>query len=124
MDSEGYDVVEFILRLAEVEMGKQREKTTEMAEQLSADRAAMEAKENEVSMLMAEKDEMLAVTMTVDKLLADFLEADDNKNFDAQRALENEIVALMNRDADSSTGGSGDGVNGENIGYLENGDSE
>ncbi|KAL4376990.1 hypothetical protein GQ457_02G031730 [Hibiscus cannabinus] len=119
MDSEGYDVIEFILCLLEVEMGNEREKSREMAEQLRADGAAMEAKENERLMLIAHKDEMLAVTKTVDKLVADFLEADHNKNFDAQKAMENEIVALMSRD-DGNTGGSGGGVNGENIGYLEN----
>ncbi|KAK8634120.1 hypothetical protein V6N13_014949 [Hibiscus sabdariffa] len=108
-------------------MGNEREKTREMAEQLRADRAAMEAKENERLMLMADKDEMLAVTKTVDKLVANFLEADDDKNFDAQKDMENEIVALMSRDGghdDGNTGGSGGGVNGENIGYLEKGDSE
>ncbi|KAK9007014.1 hypothetical protein V6N11_019342 [Hibiscus sabdariffa] len=122
-DSEGYDVIEFILQLAEVEMGNEREKTREMAEQLLADRAAMEAKENERLMLTVDKDKMLALTKTVDKLVTDFLEADDDKNFDAQKAMENEIVALMSRD-EGNTGGSGGRFNGENIGYLEKGDSE
>ncbi|KAK8634115.1 hypothetical protein V6N13_014944 [Hibiscus sabdariffa] len=108
-------------------MGKKREKTREMEQQLRADRAAMKAREIERLMLMTDKDEMLAVKNTMDKLVADFLEADDNKNFDAQKAMENEIVALMSRDGgrdDDDSGGSDGSVNGENIGYLENDDND
>ncbi|KAB2005436.1 hypothetical protein ERO13_D11G248650v2 [Gossypium hirsutum] len=70
-----------------------------MAEQLRADGAALEALENKRLMLMNARDEKLAEKKAVDKLVFDFLEADDNMNFVAQRAMLNRIVDLMSRDA-------------------------
>ncbi|KAB2058744.1 hypothetical protein ES319_A11G254900v1 [Gossypium barbadense] len=70
-----------------------------MAEQLRADGAALEALENKRLMLMNERDEKLAEKKAVDKLVFDFLEADDNMNFVAQRAMLNRIVDLMSGDA-------------------------
>ncbi|KAG4176335.1 hypothetical protein ERO13_A11G238850v2 [Gossypium hirsutum] len=70
-----------------------------MAEQLRADGAALEALENKRLMLMNERDEKLAEKKAVDKLVFDFLEADDNMNFVAQRAMLNRIVDLMSSDA-------------------------
>ncbi|KAK5786010.1 hypothetical protein PVK06_040634 [Gossypium arboreum] len=99
MDREGNDVIDFILHRLEVELGKKREKTREMAEQLRADGAALEALENKRLMLMNERDEKLAEKKAVDKLVFDFLEADDNMNFVAQRAMLNRIVDLMSGDA-------------------------
>ncbi|GMI65106.1 hypothetical protein HRI_000179900 [Hibiscus trionum] len=102
-----------MLRLWEAELGKKRQKTREMEEQLRADRAAMDAKENELLMLMWERDQKLAEIKAVDELVSQFLEAEDNNNFDAQKAMMNQIVALMRND-------DGTGMNGENIGELEN----
>lgn len=91
-------VIKFLLylMLLEVEM---RMKTREMEEQLMAGRAALEAMENKRLMLMSERDEKLAEKNTVDKLVADFLQADSNGDFEAQKAMENQIVALISRDA-------------------------
>ncbi|MBA0618711.1 hypothetical protein Godav_028014 [Gossypium davidsonii] len=94
--------------LLEVEMRKKREKTREMEEQLRADRAALEAMENERLMLMRERDDKIAEKKTVDKLVADFLQADANGDFEAQKAMENQIVAFISRDA-GNTGPSGGG---------------
>ncbi|MBA0716214.1 hypothetical protein Golax_015064 [Gossypium laxum] len=69
-----------------------------MAEQLRANGAALEALENKRLMLMNARDEKLTEKKAVDKLVFDFLEADDNMNFVAQRAMLNRIVDLMSRD--------------------------
>ncbi|KAB2058743.1 hypothetical protein ES319_A11G254800v1 [Gossypium barbadense] len=110
MDPEKQDVIKFILylMLLEVEMRKKREKTEEMEKQLRADRAALEAMENKRLMLMSERDDKIAEKKTVDKLVADFLRADANGDFEAQKAMENQIVALISRDT-GDTGPSGGG---------------
>ncbi|KAK5786009.1 uncharacterized protein LOC108472924 [Gossypium arboreum] len=110
MDPEKQDVIKFILylMLLEVEMRKKREKTEEMEKQLRADQAALEAMENKRLMLMSERDDKIAEKKTVDKLVADFLRADANGDFEAQKAMENQIVALISRDA-GDTGPSGGG---------------
>ncbi|KAK8712892.1 hypothetical protein V6N13_148120 [Hibiscus sabdariffa] len=107
------NVIELILRFWEAELRKMREKTREMEEQLRADRSAMVAKENERLMLMRERDHKLAEIKAVHKLVSEFLEAGDNNNFHAQKAMKNQIIAFM-------TGG----MNGENIGELDNAQSQ
>ncbi|XVF30895.1 hypothetical protein REPUB_Repub16aG0097600 [Reevesia pubescens] len=96
MDSHGQDIVEDILRVAEVELGKDREKTKHMKELLGADLAALKAKEIVHEKLKREKNQMLAVEQANQKLVADFLEADDKKNFDAQKDMLGAIAAAMN----------------------------
>ncbi|XVE90110.1 hypothetical protein DITRI_Ditri20bG0051200 [Diplodiscus trichospermus] len=66
-----------------------------MKESLRAHEAAMEAKERERVMLLREKYQMLAVKEAEKKSVADFLEADsNNQNFD-EKAMMEDIVALM-----------------------------
>ncbi|XVF30893.1 hypothetical protein REPUB_Repub16aG0097400 [Reevesia pubescens] len=110
-------VADAILRFLEVEVGKERDKTRLMEESFMADRAALEAKERERSMLLREKDRILEVKKEKEKLVADFLEADGNKNFDDQKAMLDAIEALMSREGgDGSNAGEFDGGN---INYLE-----
>ncbi|XVF30897.1 hypothetical protein REPUB_Repub16aG0097800 [Reevesia pubescens] len=115
-------VADAILRFLEVEVGKERDMTRLMEESFMADRAALEAKERERSMLLREKDRILEVKKEKEKLVADFLEADGNKNFDDQKAMLDAIEALMSRvSGDGSNAGEFDGIYGAggNINYLE-----
>ncbi|XP_022744186.1 uncharacterized protein LOC111295087 isoform X1 [Durio zibethinus] len=94
-----------IVRVVEAELTKEREKTRLMEESLRADRAALEAKERERTMLVREKDRMVATKEAGDKLVAVFLEADgNNENFD-EKAMMAAIVALLSHDG----GDDGDG---------------
>ncbi|XP_022719978.1 uncharacterized protein LOC111277827 [Durio zibethinus] len=121
MDRRGQDIIEFILRVLEIELGREREKTRLMEESLRADRAALEAKGRERWILMREKDRMLAVKEVEEKLVADFLEAEANKNFDDQKAMIDAIVALMSRGAgEGNNAGGVDGGYGGDINYLIN----
>ncbi|XVF30902.1 hypothetical protein REPUB_Repub16aG0098200 [Reevesia pubescens] len=61
-----------------------------------ADLAALVATEIEREMLKRGKNQMLAAEQANEKLVADFLEADDNKNFDAQKDMLGDIEAAMN----------------------------
>ncbi|XP_039022502.1 uncharacterized protein LOC120154969 [Hibiscus syriacus] len=112
--------MELILRLYEAQLGNKREKTREMEEQLRADIAALDAKENERLMLVSERDQKLAVKKAVDKLVSEFLHAEDDKNFDTQKGMKEEIVALLRHHDGRNTAGSDGSVNGENTGELEN----
>ncbi|XVF30891.1 hypothetical protein REPUB_Repub16aG0097200 [Reevesia pubescens] len=81
-----------------------------MEESLRADQATMEAKERECAMLIREKDRMIAVKEAEEKLVADFLEVDGNKNSDDQKVMLDSIVALMNPcTSDDSNNGKGFG---------------
>ncbi|XP_022718963.1 uncharacterized protein LOC111277079 isoform X2 [Durio zibethinus] len=121
MDPQGQDVFEVILRVLEIELEREREKTRLMEESLRADRSALEAKERERWILVREKDRMLAVKEVEEKLVADFLEAEASKNFDDQKAMIDAIVASMCRGAGegNNTGGV-DGGYGVDINYLIN----
>ncbi|XP_039022507.1 uncharacterized protein LOC120154976 [Hibiscus syriacus] len=112
--------MELILCLYEAQLGKKRDKTREMEEQLRADIAALDAKENELLILVSERDQKLAVKKAVDKLVSEFLQAEDNKNFDAQEAMKKEIVALLGHHDGGNTAGPDTRVNGDNIGELDN----
>ncbi|KAL4351396.1 hypothetical protein GQ457_06G017720 [Hibiscus cannabinus] len=90
-----------------------KDRTREMELQLLADRAAMHAKENERFMLIRDRDHKLAEIKAVDNLVSQFLQAGDNNNFHAQKAMKNQIIAFMTHD-------DGGRVNGENIGELDN----
>ncbi|XVE90117.1 hypothetical protein DITRI_Ditri20bG0051900 [Diplodiscus trichospermus] len=67
-----------LVRLAEVALEMEREKTRLMEESLGAELAALEAKERERSLLLEERGQFLAVKEAGEKLLADFLKADGN----------------------------------------------
>ncbi|KAK8689816.1 hypothetical protein V6N13_088526 [Hibiscus sabdariffa] len=110
------NVIELILRFWEAELRKMRERTRGMEEQLRADRASMDAMENERLMLMRERDHKLAEIKAVDKLVSQFLEAEDNNNFHAQKAMKDQIIAFMRQD-------DGGGMNGENLGEFHNAQS-
>ncbi|XP_022744187.1 uncharacterized protein LOC111295087 isoform X2 [Durio zibethinus] len=105
-DKDPLDAVDAaIVRVVEAELTKEREKTRLMEESLRADRAALEAKERERTMLVREKDRMVATKEAGDKLVAVFLEADgNNENFD-EKAMMAAIVALLSHDG----GDDGDG---------------
>ncbi|XVF06525.1 hypothetical protein REPUB_Repub06bG0056200 [Reevesia pubescens] len=114
--------VEAFLRLVEVGLAMERDKTRLMQKSLSVYRAALEAKKREHSMILRENDQILAKKKAEEKLVADFLEADGKKNFDDQKAMMDAIVALM-------TSGGGDHSKAEDlaavaegiiINYLEN----
>ncbi|XVF42489.1 hypothetical protein PTKIN_Ptkin01aG0367600 [Pterospermum kingtungense] len=120
MDPRAAVVVEALIRVAEVELRNEREKTRVMEESLRADRAELEAKERERSMLLRVKDRGFAVKEAEEKLVADFLEAvGTNKSFDEKAAMK-AIVALLGRDgAGGSDGGGLGGVQGGNTNHLE-----
>ncbi|XP_039022505.1 uncharacterized protein LOC120154975 [Hibiscus syriacus] len=126
MDLDWHQVMELIQRLFEAELGKKRERTRVMEERLRADIAALDAKENERLMLASERDQKLAVKKAVDKLVSEFLQAEGNKNFDAQKAMEKDIVALMSPDGGDggNTGGSDSSVNGVAIMVGKDGDGQ
>ncbi|XVF42484.1 hypothetical protein PTKIN_Ptkin01aG0367000 [Pterospermum kingtungense] len=121
MDPRAAVVVEALIRVAEVEMRNEREKTKAMEESLRADRAELEAKERERSILLRVKDRALAVKEAEEKLVADFLEAvGSNKSLDEKATME-AIVALLGRDgAGGSDGGGLGGVHGGNSNNIEN----
>ncbi|XWS64822.1 hypothetical protein CRYUN_Cryun05aG0037200 [Craigia yunnanensis] len=121
MDPRDEVIHEAIVRAVEVVLTSEREKTRLMDESLRADRAELEEKERERSMLLREKDRMHAVKDAEEKLVADFLEADgNNKNFH-DKAMMDAIVALISRDGgDGSNDGGFGGDLGGNINYLEN----
>ncbi|XVE90100.1 hypothetical protein DITRI_Ditri20bG0050300 [Diplodiscus trichospermus] len=107
-------ICEAFVRVVEVELAKEREKTRLMEESLRADEAALEAKERERSMLLREKDRVVAVKEAEEKLVADFLEADGrNKSFD-KKAMMDAIVALRSPESCDGNGGGGfGGVHGK-----------
>ncbi|KAK8712893.1 hypothetical protein V6N13_148121 [Hibiscus sabdariffa] len=81
--------------------------------QLLAHRAAIHAKENERFMLIRDRDHKLAEIKAVDNLVSQFLQAPDNNNFHAQKAMKNQIIAFMTHE-------DGRRVNDENIADLDN----
>ncbi|XVF42479.1 hypothetical protein PTKIN_Ptkin01aG0366500 [Pterospermum kingtungense] len=121
MDPPAAVVVEALIFVAEVELRNEREKTRIMKESLRAERAALEAKERERSMLLTVKGRVIEVKEAEEKLVADFLEAvGSNESFDEKATME-AIVALLGHDgAGGSEGGGLGGVHGGDSNNIEN----
>ncbi|XVE90102.1 hypothetical protein DITRI_Ditri20bG0050500 [Diplodiscus trichospermus] len=78
MDPRDAALFEALVRLVEVELEKEREKTWLMEESLMADLAALQAMERERLLLLEERDRLLAANEAAERLVADFLEPDGN----------------------------------------------
>ncbi|XVE90108.1 hypothetical protein DITRI_Ditri20bG0051100 [Diplodiscus trichospermus] len=115
MDPRGAALLEALMRFGEVEMEKEREKISLMKESLRTNEAALKEKKREQSLLR-----MLPDKEALEKLVADFLEADGNlKNFDAKTMMA-VIGALISPDVLDGNGGGFGSVNGVDINCLAN----